>query len=174
MRMLRFLAPALLFLASTVAQAGTITFVIETELDDASNAGTFEGFITFDAADVFAFNSVSAADFIDWGFSWGSESVAAGGAGGFTNAINTITFDAAAEITTWAICVTTPPGCGAGQDPGFFSNGTGALNFATADGTGEFNNGIEQSWTRQVPEPGTLALMGLGLVAVGVRRRLAG
>jgi hypothetical protein len=49
--------------------------------------------------------------------------------------------------------------------------GTFQLRFAETDNAGYFNMGIDNVSISAVPEPGTLALLGLGLAALGFSRR---
>ena len=160
----------LLSLGPIAAQADPITFNLTTDLEAPSDSTLFfEGFITFDSTDVFAGNTVYSSSFLDWGFTWGTDlAVSPGTPGaGWVLGYDSITFDALAEITTWSICVSTPNDCLYSSNPGFFSDSNGNLNNTYAGGS--TNYGVEQTWTK-VPEPGTLALLGLGLIAIAARR----
>ena len=166
---------ALLLAFSTVSQASLITFTFTTDLPSPSADGFFGGYITFDSSDVSPGNSVSAASFVDWGFTFGSDMAifAADGTASFVLGLDTITFDAFGGITSWAICVTTPgSGCSVSEFPGFYSDSAGNLNYTLGAG-GVFNSNVNGSWegVAVVPEPYTVFLFGMGLVALGLVRR---
>jgi len=160
--------------SSSFARADLITFTLDTNLPSPSADGFFTGYITFDSSDVFAGNTVNAASFVDWAFTFGSDmSIAAGGGSNFVSGLDSITFDAMAGITSWSICVTTPgTGCSIAEIPGFYSDGFGNLNYTLAGGS-SFNTSVEQSWSgvTAVPSPEALLLIGIGLLAFGLRRR---
>lgn len=174
-KLTRILTVATLLVFSAASQAGLITFNLTTDLASPSADGFFSGFITFDSGDVTAGNTVMADNFVDWGFTFGSDMAifASDGTSAFVSGLNSITFDLTANITSWAICVTTPgSGCSTAEFPGFYADSAGNLNY-TLTGNGVFQSNVAMSWapSREVSAPGVAALFSIGVLMLGGYRR---
>ncbi|MET0103952.1 MAG: PEP-CTERM sorting domain-containing protein [Sedimenticola sp.] len=160
----------LLFVCTSVVHASLIRFDLTSDALSPSGDGYFEGYITFQSSDVFAGNTVQASSFLDWGFTWGSDLLvnASTPSAGFSSGADTITFDASAGITSFAICVSTPADCLYSSHPGFYADSSGTLNNTLYDD----RVGVAYAWTRtDIPEPATIALLGLGLAGMGFARK---
>lgn len=170
MRQVRGIIAALLITAPMAATAVPIT------IDWTSNGGNSfvfsgSGSWTLDDSVIVPGSEVNyAASITAFQFNWNTINgpfFVNSGTGSIAEAF--MNFDASLNLTFFSVCAGTPSLCSVNSHPVLQATSINWVG-SYAPGQASFVD-ASQSATVSVPEPGTLALLGIGLAAIGLARR---
>lgn len=158
-----YLALLAVLLSPMAANAGLITY----EFTGSGDGWTVEGAVVLDEADAVAGVSL-VDDFTSWFFTWTDGTLVGSSTSSdsiFNTAAQDFFIDAFGDVSSVNLCTNA---CAQGNLTDIL---VGFDFFFASTPAGQVSGSGQWSSALAVPEPGTLALLGIGLAGIGVARR---